>query len=48
MIRTVLGIDLASAKWSSVGSATIEFDEEAFTRVVPGAIAWPTTLSSEP
>ena len=42
MIRTVLGIDLASAKWSSVGSATIEFDEEAFTRVVPGAIAWPT------
>jgi hypothetical protein len=43
MIRTVLGIDLASAKWSSVGSATIEFDDEAsaFTRVVAGAIAWP-------
>jgi hypothetical protein len=44
MIRTVLGIDLASAKWSSVGSATIEFDDEAsaFTRVVAGAITWPT------
>ena len=42
MIRTVLGIDLASAKWSSVGSATIQFDGDAFTRVVPGAIAWPT------
>jgi hypothetical protein len=44
MIRTVLGIDLGSAKWSSVGSATIEFDGEAhvFTRVVAGAIAWPT------
>lgn len=43
MIRTVLGIDLASAKWSSVGSATIEFDDEAntFTRVVAGAITWP-------
>jgi len=43
MIRTVLGIDLASAKWSSVGSATIEFDDEAdaFTSVVAGAIAWP-------
>jgi Protein of unknown function (DUF429) len=41
--RTVLGIDLASAKWSSVGSATVEFDDEAkrFTRVVPGAIHWP-------
>ena len=44
MIRKVLGIDLASAKWSSVGSATIEFDDElnAFTRVVAGAITWPT------
>ncbi len=43
MIRTVLGIDLASAKWSSVGSATIGFDDEAnsFTRVVAGAIVWP-------
>lgn len=37
----MLGIDLASAKWSSVGSATVEFDEEEFTRVLPGAIAWP-------
>src|SRR5438132_6673686 len=41
MIRTVLGIDLASAKWSSVGSASIEFADEAFIRVVAGAIAWP-------
>ena len=43
MIRTVLGIDLASAKWSSVGSASIEFDDQAsaFTRVVAGAITWP-------
>jgi uncharacterized protein DUF429 len=43
MIRTVLGIDLASSKWSSVGSATIEFDDEAhvFTRVMAGAITWP-------
>jgi len=43
VIRTVLGIDLASTKWSSVGSATIGFDDEAnsFTRVVAGAIVWP-------
>src|SRR5437016_13575511 len=43
MIRTVLGIDLASAKWSWVGSASIEFDDQAsaFTRVVAGAITWP-------
>jgi Protein of unknown function (DUF429) len=41
--RRVLGIDLASSKWSSVGSATIEFDVESrqFARVVAGAIAWP-------
>lgn len=45
MIRKVLGIDLASSKWSSVGSATVEFDERAgrFTRVVAGAIPWPAT-----
>jgi len=44
VIRKVLGIDLASSKWSAVGSATIEFDDEAdrFTRVVAGAIRWPT------
>src|SRR6267143_1413808 len=44
VIRTVLGIDLASSKWSSFGSAMIEFDDEAntFTRVVAGSIAWPT------
>src|SRR5229473_959990 len=43
MIRTVLGIDLASSKWSSVGSATIRFDDEAnvFTRVNAGAVSWP-------
>jgi len=43
MIRTVLGIDVASSKWSAVGSATVEFDDEAnaFTRVVAGAITWP-------
>ena len=44
-MRTVLGIDLASSKWSSVGTASIEFDDETrkFTRVVPGAIRWPAT-----
>ncbi len=43
MIRKVLGIDLASSKWSAVGSATIEFDDaaNAFTRVVAGAMRWP-------
>jgi hypothetical protein len=42
-MRRVLGIDLASSKWSSVGSATIEFDldEKTFTTVASGAIAWP-------
>ena len=45
MIRKVLGIDLASSKWSAVGSATVEFDAEAgrFTRVVAGAIRWPAS-----
>jgi Protein of unknown function (DUF429) len=50
VIRRVLGIDLASSKWSSVGSATVEFDGRAgrFTRVVAGAISWPaTTLTAE-
>ena len=34
---------MASSKWSSVGSATIEFDpmSRKFTRVVAGAISWP-------
>lgn len=42
-MRKALGIDLASSKWSAVGSATIEFDDRAkrFTRVVPGAVRWP-------
>jgi Protein of unknown function (DUF429) len=45
VIRKVLGIDLASSKWSAVGSATVEFDEQAgrFTRVVAGAIRWPAS-----
>lgn len=50
MTRKVLGIDVASAKWSSNGSATIEFDDSKgiFTQVVAGAISWPTTkLTSE-
>ena len=43
MIRRVLGIDLASRNWSSIGSATIEFDVivGAFTTVTPRAISWP-------
>jgi len=42
-VRKVLGIDLASSKWSSVGSATIEFDSRSqrFARVRAGAISWP-------
>lgn len=43
MTARVLGIDLASARWSSNGTALLHFDiaSSAFTRVVPGAIAWP-------
>jgi hypothetical protein len=43
MIQRVLGIDLASSRWASVGSATIAFDDErrSFTEVDAGAIAWP-------
>ena len=43
MSRRVLGIDLASAGWASVGSATIAFDDchGIFTAVRPAAIAWP-------
>lgn len=42
-MRAVLGLDLASARWSFNGSALLHFHAEsrAFTRVVPGAIAWP-------
>lgn len=45
MVRRVLGIDVASAAWSSIGSATIEFDAELrnCVSVVPGAIPWPST-----
>lgn len=43
MTACVLGIDLASARWSSNGTALLHFDigSGAFTRVVPGAITWP-------
>ena len=43
MIQRVLGIDLASSTWASIGSATIAFDHEegSFTEVVAGAMAWP-------
>ena len=40
-MRRVLGIDLASSSWASVGSATIDFDKDRFTDVVAGAIRWP-------
>lgn len=43
MTACVLGLDLASARWTSNGSALLHFDiaSGVFTRVVPGAIAWP-------
>lgn len=42
-MTAVLGIDLASARWTFNGSALLHFHAEsrAFTRVVPGAITWP-------
>ena len=42
-MTAVLGIDLASARWTFNGSALLQFHAEsgAFTRVVPGAITWP-------
>jgi len=42
-VTAVLGIDLASARWTFNGSAIVRFHAESrsFTRVVPGAIAWP-------
>jgi hypothetical protein len=42
-VTAVLGIDLASARWTFNGSALLHVHAEsrAFTRVVPGAIAWP-------
>lgn len=43
MPRKVLGVDVAVAAWSSIGSATIEFDDTSgkFLDVSPGAISWP-------
>ena len=42
-MTAVLGIDLASARWSFNGSALLHFDPSTgtFTGVVPGAITWP-------
>ena len=42
-MTAVLGVDLASARWTFNGSALLQFHAEsrAFTRVVPGAITWP-------
>lgn len=42
-MTAVLGIDLASARWTFNGSALLHFHAEsrAITHVVPGAIAWP-------
>ena len=42
-MTAVLGIDLASARWTFNGTALLHFHAEsgAFTRVVPGAITWP-------
>ncbi len=43
MIWRVLGIDIASSEWTSIGSATIDFDDDlrAFTSVIPHVIPWP-------
>lgn len=43
-LRKVLGIDLASSKWSANGSAALEFDDAAkvFTRVTAPAFRWPS------
>ena len=42
-MTAVLGVDLASARWTFNGSALLQFHAEsrAFTGVVPGAITWP-------
>ena len=42
-MTAVLGIDLASARWTFNGSALLEYHAHSgvITRVVPGAIAWP-------
>ena len=40
-MRRVLGVDVASASWSNVGTAAIDFDAERVTKVVPAAITWP-------
>ena len=42
-VTAVLGIDLASARWTFNGSALVHFHAESrvFTRVISGAIAWP-------
>ncbi len=47
-MTAVLGIDLASARWSFNGSALLHFDPAsgAFTHVVPGVIAWPDGLDA--
>src|SRR5688572_10138116 len=39
--RRVLGIDVASASWSDVGTAAIDFDEERVTSVIAAPITWP-------
>lgn len=45
MSRRVLGIDVASANWSSIGTAAIDFndDDKRFIGVYPGVIEWPAT-----
>lgn len=43
---TAVGIDLASASWSAVGSALVQADTRTgtFTRVVPGIAVWPSSM----
>ena len=46
----VLGIDIASAEWSSIGNAVITFDSPSrtFQGVQAGVIRWPTaTLTAK-
>lgn len=38
----VLGVDLASGKWSDNGSALLEFDGDRFTGFTAPAIVWPS------
>lgn len=42
-MTTVLGIDVASASWSDVGAAALDFHDHRISAIVPAPIAWPGT-----